>query len=164
MKTVDFISKWNVAYESAEQAQEFAAEMYQDLLEVSAALKSNHVEEQPKENVEINEIYSELNRRIGLVKSEPNGVVRETMIDMLLADLPCLKLPISAPKSEEREMGWISVEDRLPMIANFVIAHKKNGLTLGLYYSADKEFRYGQEDQTSQVTHWMPLPPKPDKG
>lgn len=59
-------------------------------------------------------------------------------------------------------MKWISVKDRLPELASFVIAYKKNGLVLGLYFSADEEFRYGRDcDQTKQVTHWMPLPKPP---
>jgi len=49
METVDFIAKWNVSYKTAQEAQRQAAEMYDDLLAVVAALKSNHVEEQPKE-------------------------------------------------------------------------------------------------------------------
>ena len=56
---------------------------------------------------------------------------------------------------------WISVEDRLPKLASFVIAYKDNGLVLGLYFNADSEFKYGEIDQTSQVTHWMSLPDKP---
>jgi hypothetical protein len=60
----------------------------------------------------------------------------------------------------EIKSKWISVKDSLPKQASFVIAHKDNGLTLGLYYNADNEFMYGEIDQTSQVTHWMPLPTK----
>jgi len=58
-------------------------------------------------------------------------------------------------------MEWISVKTELPKLPQFLIAHKKNGLVLGLYYNADKEFVYGKEDQTNQVTHWMPLPTPP---
>jgi len=57
---------------------------------------------------------------------------------------------------------WISVEDDLPELATFVICHKKNGLVLGLYYSADREFRYAEQIQRNQVTHWMPLPEPPN--
>jgi len=58
-------------------------------------------------------------------------------------------------------MEWISVKDQLPKSPKFVIAYKKNGLVLGLYFGADKEFRYGEISQTNQVTHWMPLPSPP---
>jgi hypothetical protein len=59
----------------------------------------------------------------------------------------------------EKETGWIPVEERLPKPATFVIARKHNGLRLGLYFNADHEFMYGREqDETRQVTHWMPLP------
>jgi len=62
---------------------------------------------------------------------------------------------------ELRKKKWISVIDALPEKPMFVIAHKSNGLVLGLYFSADREFRYSDQDQTDQVTHWMPLPEPP---
>ena len=52
---------------------------------------------------------------------------------------------------------WIPIEEEFPEPASFVVAKKKNGIILGLYYNADKEFMYNQEDQTSQVTHWRPI-------
>ncbi len=67
------------------------------------------------------------------------------------------------PLSQPVESKWISVEDWLPKQATFVIAHKKNGMVLGLYYNADKEFMYGKEPQTRQITHWQPLPLPPNK-
>lgn len=62
----------------------------------------------------------------------------------------------------KNQSQWIGVDERLPEYgAVFVIAHKKNGIILGLYYNADRQFMYGKEDQTNQVTHWCPLPQKP---
>jgi len=61
----------------------------------------------------------------------------------------------------EQATKWIDVNDRLPKQATFVNAYKKNGLVLGLYFNSDKEFKYGKDDQSNQVTHWMPLPSPP---
>lgn len=61
----------------------------------------------------------------------------------------------------ELTQEWISVENELPKLASFIIAYKINGLVLGLYFNADKEFMYGRTEQTNQVTHWMPLPNPP---
>lgn len=63
---------------------------------------------------------------------------------------------LTQPKTE-----WISVKDRLPEHPGFIIAHKTNGLVVGLHYNMSNKFTYGQLDQTSQVTHWMPLPQPP---
>ena len=52
---------------------------------------------------------------------------------------------------------WISVEDELPEEPTFLIAKKLNGLVLGLFYNANKDFMYGEVIQTSQVTHWRPI-------
>ena len=52
---------------------------------------------------------------------------------------------------------WISVEDELPEEPTFLIAKKLNGLVLGLFYNANKDFMYGEIIQTPQVTHWRPI-------
>lgn len=75
-----------------------------------------------------------------------------------ISDLEKIEDELSKIKTD-----WIKVEDKLPNLSTFVIAYKKNGKVLGLYYSADKEFYYSQVDQTNQVTHWMPLPEPPKK-
>jgi hypothetical protein len=61
----------------------------------------------------------------------------------------------------ESRMKWISVNDILPKQASFVIACKSNGIICGMYYNADYEFMYGEVEQTSQITYWMPLPEPP---
>ena len=58
-------------------------------------------------------------------------------------------------------MEWIKIKDKLPKQGSFVVAYKENGLVLGMYYNADREFMYGQLNQTTQVTHWQPLPDAP---
>ena len=48
----------------------------------------------------------------------------------------------------------------LPDIAGRVIAHNLEGRVFELYYDSGK-FSYGDLDQTSQVTHWQPMPKGP---
>jgi hypothetical protein len=70
--------------------------------------------------------------------------------------------------------GWISVEDRLPEYGIAVLLIISNGaMTIGYLKSATKTSRYRQwqlfgdmEDtlcvqEHDQVTHWQPLPLKP---
>lgn len=58
----------------------------------------------------------------------------------------------------EQNNGWISVKDRLPEPKAMVLAHCTNGrmLTVG-YFDKDLEYL-----TSGRVTHWMPLPPKPE--
>jgi hypothetical protein len=62
--------------------------------------------------------------------------------------------------------GWIRVEDRLPVTDGIVrvICHKQNGLIVQLHYDGT-QFKYWSNhewlDQTTQVTHWQPLPTPP---
>lgn len=62
---------------------------------------------------------------------------------------------------QKQQSGWISVKENLPEKQGFVIAAKRNGLVLGMYYNDDNEFKSCEIDQTNQVTHWQPLPEAP---
>lgn len=79
---------------------------------------------------------------------------------LLMVDGIGYNIPAESNQNTVKDQ-WIKVEDRLPKQATFVIAYKENGLVLGLYFNADHEFKYGEQDQTNQVTHWMPLPQPP---
>lgn len=71
----------------------------------------------------------------------------------------CLAGELIAARQSSKEDGeWISVKDRLPEKATFIVVCKHNGLVLGMYYNADKEFMYGEQNQTTQITHWQHLP------
>lgn len=61
--------------------------------------------------------------------------------------------------------GWISCSDRLPEGGTDVIVCKNNMVVAPMRYFNYK-FQYKQGtfkylDQTSQVTHWLPLPSPP---
>ena len=67
-------------------------------------------------------------------------------------------------------MEWISVETGLPDKCIDVIAAKANGRVFAMTYrqeNGDKGMKFywlghnGWNNQHSQVTHWMPLPPPP---
>lgn len=66
----------------------------------------------------------------------------------------------------ENKSEWVSVKDRLPEDKmQPVIIAKFNGLVCEMMYQ-DGKFEYWQGrgqwlDQTSQITHWMPLPKPP---
>jgi len=66
-------------------------------------------------------------------------------------------------KGIETNNGWQKIESEadLPSEKGFYQCVKDNGLILGLYFSSDKEWRYGEQDQTKQVTHWCKLNDKP---
>ena len=54
---------------------------------------------------------------------------------------------------EEEEIRWIPIEEKLPKPGTWVLA-----------YCADDDFMYLSYQHTFEdfeVTHWMPLPPKP---
>ena len=65
---------------------------------------------------------------------------------------------LTAIDALEQDNGWISVKDRLPEPKAMVLAHCTNGrmLTMG-YFDKDLEYL-----TSGRVTHWMPLPPKPE--
>lgn len=84
--------------------------------------------------------------------------------DYLTTPISVLKyITVLEEQAKQFSQTWIPVSERLPDPSKFVIAHKRNGLVLGLYYNTDNEFMYGREDQTNQVTHWMPLPNAPEQ-
>jgi hypothetical protein len=66
--------------------------------------------------------------------------------------------------------AWISVKDQMPPKNEDVLVLKKNRLiTIMCYFGIDGDyqirwFSFGKWlDQTSQITHWMPLPCPPAK-
>ena len=65
---------------------------------------------------------------------------------------------LTAIDALEQNNGWISVKDRLPEPKTVVLAHCTNGrmLTVG-YFDKDLDFL-----KSGRVTHWMPLPQKPE--
>lgn len=95
-----------------------------------------------------------------ILSAMPHEIGNESACDVAIR---VVKKQDQRIKELEEKQQWISVKDRLPKRASFVIGFKDNSLVLGLYYNADMEFKYGKENQTKQVTHWMPLPepPKP---
>lgn len=58
------------------------------------------------------------------------------------------------------EKTWIKTKDATPDKAQSVITCKDNGFISGMYFNGE-DFYYGESNQTSQITHWMPLPQKP---
>lgn len=69
-------------------------------------------------------------------------------------------------------MEWISVKDGLPETNIQVLACKHNGKVIQMSYHREsndmpRNFYWwgfgGYIEQTSQVTHWMPLPAPPTK-
>ena len=86
----------------------------------------------------------EFNKKHGSISS----LINKSTIDSFEAGYEFCK------KEYEEKLRWIPVEEKLPESHCFLVAKKKNGLVLGLYFSSDKEFRYGEFDQTDQVTHW----------
>lgn len=63
-------------------------------------------------------------------------------------------------QSQQQEDKWIKISDRLPEKAQAVIVCKNNYFICGMYFNS-VGFFYGNLDQTSQVTHWQPLPKIP---
>ena len=62
---------------------------------------------------------------------------------------------------------WISVEDELPEFHKQILFYAGNidGLMKGAFYSHSHRFQdgYGNFFYKSDVTHWMPLPPRPEQ-
>jgi hypothetical protein len=69
-------------------------------------------------------------------------------------------------------MGWISVEDRLPKVGDFVVGYEKGeGIIfvcirmLGVEGSDGHWYiSKGDELYWADFTHWMPLPDPPKEG
>ena len=94
---------------------------------------------------EISEHFAEVNN---LLEASWGGKEDEIEYEHLL---------LACKQTAEYIQKWIPVSEELPLLPCFLIAKKKNDLVLGLYYNADREFMYGELDQTSQVTHWRPI-------
>jgi hypothetical protein len=66
-------------------------------------------------------------------------------------------------------MKWISVKDRLPDLNEFPSGYKSSNSLLGyddgfysiVEYTGDNIWR-DEYSKMTIVTHWMPLPPKPE--
>lgn len=73
---------WGADYNS--EKKEISFEQFKDIFpkkpKKTCELK---IEKLEAEKAELLEALEETNRRIGIIKSEPDGIVRETMIDML---------------------------------------------------------------------------------
>ena len=63
---------------------------------------------------------------------------------------------------------WIPVKDRLPEIGRSVIAYNAPAKCAAeaMYKGEGRflQFRWSVRLQEHEVTHWMPLPPEPQKG
>jgi hypothetical protein len=59
---------------------------------------------------------------------------------------------------DERE--WVSVKDRLPEIGQTVMVYTETLVFAKTHYRITDYTKYGWEGATN-VTHWMPLPGKP---
>lgn len=57
---------------------------------------------------------------------------------------------------------WISVKDRLPEKLNKVLVAHHNGITIAYYYNNSWVGKQGKKHYLSSVTHWMPLPERPE--
>lgn len=68
-------SKYQLGYNSAIND---IKEIYEEIPD-----NSHQIEKLEAEKKELLELLEETNRRISIIKSEPDGIVRETMIDML---------------------------------------------------------------------------------
>lgn len=65
--------------------------------------------------------------------------------------------------AEQFKPNWIPVSERLPDLSGNYIVCKYNGLVTEMYYEAyPKLFSWRGSYQTSQITHWMTLPEKPN--
>ena len=104
-----------------------------------------------------------------MTKAKTVEILNETYDGFLIAEKVCSgafkdeitdrKIALlTAIDALEQNNGWISVKDRLPEPKAMVLAHCTNGrmLTMG-YFDKDLEYL-----TSGRVTHWMPLPPKPE--
>ena len=71
-------------------------------------------------------------------------------------------------ETEQSNLGWISVKDRLPEVGGWYLCFKEAAFVPGLRtdvhrWSATKEEWMGSEvgSRIVGVTHWMPLPEPP---
>lgn len=96
------------------------------------------------------------------LRSHPADIEIADAIVKALKDANCIVVKKESPQELRGEGEWISVKDRLPKQATFVVVFKYNGKVLGMYYNADKQFMYGEINQTSQIIHWKPLPAPPN--
>lgn len=77
------------------------------------------------------------------------------------------KLSPAPPSGEDAGKGWISVEERLPEVGEYVLVSLENGYTelMGRLLSNNvwvAMFLDGEKTaDINFVTHWHPLPPKP---
>lgn len=61
------------------------------------------------------------------------------------------------------QLGWVSVEDGLPEIFEHVLIYTINGRITTANITSYNHWNTDQPEPLSmrQVTHWMPLPPRP---
>lgn len=71
------------------------------------------------------------------------------------------ELTPASPVDEKKEGEWIDVNDWFPEICTSVLVCKHNRRVTSMYYNSDKEFVWMGQNQTSQITHWQPLPAPP---
>jgi len=105
-------------------------------------------------------------------KSEPPEDVTKAIEETEVSDKwRKIQEAFQSSYSLKSAIDWIDVKDRLPEKAGRYICHKKNGLVCELYWQNKEpeliksmcQFWYNDILQTSQVTHWRPLPPPPEK-
>lgn len=59
---------------------------------------------------------------------------------------------------------WISVEERLPEYDGLVFArHVSGNISVPRFILAEQWWNFGRHTNFDPVTHWMPIPPLPNK-
>jgi hypothetical protein len=157
-------------YVPTEQGKRFAEMLYQDggLIKYTNTILYTEQEHQAAQG------YVEwINRSLAELSKEH----KLDAIKIIIKNMPpvcneAAQQALSAAPTTQN--GWVSVEDRLPEYGIAVLLIISNGaMTIGYLKSATKTYRYRQwqlfgdmEDtlcvqEHDQVTHWQPLPLKP---
>ncbi len=138
-------------------------------MERYAALKSNHVEEQPKES-EWNDIRIDINLPHSMVEVKFSSGLVLDYDNKWPMDLVTHWRKKSRPKSEERETGWISVDTILPRKeTNVIIKCTNHSVSTTGYIHERGHWIISNGMGTTYredyhvVTHWMPMPVPPAK-
>lgn len=104
----------------------------------------------------MNYFLEELKRRQLLIQSEPEGIVRDTMIDNLLIDWP---------ESTEVENGWVKVEENPTEEGECLLRCEEGDIfhEVGFWDSKDWNTAYDRTGYSISelITHWRPLPAPP---
>lgn len=111
----------------------------------------------------MSKLIAEIERRVSIIKSEPDGQVRESMID-LLADSLTDFVELESAFSED--MKWIKLTDQLPEAGQKVdlwLVPEDEEKSHRISWTWEKEDTDKINISGCKATHWLPIPSAPNE-